>query len=86
MTLDDTHPAARAVQDAILHAMTPAQRFAMVEELTDATIRWSRDALRAQMPGAPESAVILRWIELVYGAELAARVTPFAPRLGLAPA
>ena len=82
MILDDTHPAIRRAQDALLRAMTPAQRFAMLEDLTDATIRWSRDALRAQMPGAPESQVILRWIEIVYGKQLAVRVAPFADRLG----
>jgi hypothetical protein len=82
VVLDDTHPAIRRAQDALLRTMTPAQRFAMLEDLTDATIRWSRDALRAQMPEAPESQVILRWIELVYGKEMAARVAPLADRLG----
>ena len=84
MVLDDTHPAIRRAQEALLRAMTPAQRFAMLEDLTDATIRWSRDSLRAQMPTAPESQVILRWIELVYGKEMAARVAPVADRLGVA--
>ena len=83
MVLDDTHPKIQRAHDALLRAMTPAQRFAMVEDLTDATIRWSRDALRTQMPGAPESQVILRWIELVYGRDLARRVAPFADRLGV---
>jgi hypothetical protein len=50
VVLDDTHPAIRRAQDALLRTMTPAQRFAMLEDLTDATIRWSRDALRAQCP------------------------------------
>ena len=85
MALEDTHPRIQRAQDELLRAMAPAQRFAMVEDLTDATIRWSRDALRAQMPGAPESQVILRWIELVYGKDLATRVAPFADRLGVAP-
>lgn len=82
MVLDDTHPSIRRAQDALLRAMTPAQRFSMLEDLTDATIRWSRDALRAHMPAASESQVILRWIELVYGKEMATRVSPFADRLG----
>ncbi len=84
MTIDDTHPTIRRAQTALLREMTPAQRFAMVEDLTDATIRWSRDALRAQMPGASESQVILRWIELVYGKDLARRVAPCVDRLGVA--
>jgi hypothetical protein len=83
--LDDTHPAARAVQTEILRKKTPAQRFAMVEEMTRDTTRWSRDALRERMPGASAQEVILRWIELVYGAELARRVRPLAHRLGETP-
>jgi hypothetical protein len=53
--------------------------------MTNDTIRWSRAALRELMPGAPESAVILRWIELVYGRDLAERVRPLRDRLGRAP-
>jgi hypothetical protein len=61
--MDDTHPTIRRAQTALLRAMTPARRFAMVEDLTDATI--------------------LRWIELVYGKDLAGRVAPCVDRLGV---
>ncbi len=85
METDDTHPRIRRLQDDLLRAMPPERRFAMLDDLTDATIRWSRDAIRAQIPDATEARVILRWIEVVYGKDLAARVTPLADRLGVAP-
>lgn len=81
--MDDTHPSIRRAQVALLRQMTPGQRVAIAEELTAVTVRLSRDAIRAQMPDAPESQVLLRWIELVYGKDLAVRVAPFADRLGV---
>lgn len=85
MALDDTHPDVRKAQLARLSQMTATERFQMAAELSAATVRWSRDAIRATMPGAPESQVILRWIEMVYGKNLAAGVAPFADRLGKQP-
>lgn len=85
MPLDDTHIEARAVQAEILRRMTPAQRFAMLERMTGDTTRWSREGLREVMPGAREQDVILRWIEIVYGRDIANRVRPFRHRLGVEP-
>lgn len=82
MTRDDTDAEARRIQLQVLRGMTEAQRVAAAEELTKITVHLSRTALREEMPGASESQVLLRWIELVYGKELAARVAPFAERLG----
>lgn len=82
MTVDDTHPDARRVQFERLRSMSIEQRFAMVEELTAMTTHLSRQAIRESMGDVPEHQVILRWIELVYGADLAARVAPYAERLG----
>jgi hypothetical protein len=84
MALDDTHHEARDVQFERLRAMSIEQRIAMVDELSAMTTHLSREAIRASMPGAPEHLVVLRWIELVYGRELAARVAPLAHRLGRA--
>jgi hypothetical protein len=81
--IDDTHPEARRVQFARLRSMTMGERIQMCDELSTMTTRLSRQAIRETMPDAPESAVILRWIELVYGKELAVRVAPFADRLGV---
>lgn len=83
MPIDDTHPEARRVQFARLRSMTMGERIQMCDELSAMTTRLSRQAIRETMPNAPESAVILRWIELVYGKELAVRVAPFADRLGM---
>ena len=54
----------------------------MLEELSAMTTFVSRQAIRETMPHASEQQVILRWIELVYGRDLAERVAPFAGRLG----
>lgn len=62
--------------------MTIDQRIAMVDELSAMTTHLSRQAVRAAMPGATEQQVILRWIELVYGRQLAERVAPLQHRLG----
>lgn len=83
VALDDTHPRARDVQIALLRAMPPERRFAMASELTRATIAWSRQAVRETMPGAAEDDVLLRWIEVTYGHELAARLRPIKSRLGI---
>ena len=82
MVLDDTHPEARAVQMERLRRMSIEERIAMADELSAMTTFLSRKAIREVMTGATESQVILRWIELVYGKELAARVAPLAHRLG----
>lgn len=65
--------------------MTIAERHAITEHLTAVTVKLSRDAIAARMPGASPADVILRWIELVYGKDLAARVAPFKDRLGVEP-
>lgn len=54
----------------------------MVDRMTRDTTRWSRAGLRELMPGASEHEVILRWIEVVYGREIADRIRPFKHRLG----
>lgn len=82
MFSDDTDPRARAVQAEILRAMPPERRAAQAIAMSADTTRWSRAAVRELMPEATESEVILRWIELVYGAELAERVRPLQSRLG----
>lgn len=82
MHLDDTSPEARAVQTECLRRLGEDGRLAMCLELSEMTTFLSRAAIRETMPGATEQQVILRWIELVYGPDLAARVAPFAERLG----
>lgn len=85
MPLDDTHPLVRQAQLERLRAMSFQERWAMMEQLTAMTTFLSREAIRRTMPGASESQVILKWIEVTYGKELAERVAPFADRLGKEP-
>jgi hypothetical protein len=72
--IDDTHPAVQARIDAIWAAMSPADRFAAMAEMTDFVITQSRAAIEATMPGASELEVQLRWSEIHYGRELTDRV------------
>lgn len=82
MVIDDTHPDIRRRQFECLRRMTEAERCALAIDLSGTTTWVSREAIRTVMPGATEQQVILRWIELVYGRELAAHVAPLADRLG----
>ncbi len=83
MNIDDTDARARKVQIEVLRGLDETQRFLQAESLTTEMVRLSRAALREEMPGATEQQVLLRWIELVYGKGLAARLAPFASRLGV---
>ena len=84
MFLDDTAPEVRARQFDRLRKMNEGERVAMAMELTRVATHLSRQAVRETMPGASESDVLLRWIELTYGPELARGVAPFKERLGRA--
>lgn len=72
--VNDTHPSADAVQRELLRRAGPAARAAIALRLSDGVVRRSRRALAQQMPGASDLEVKLRWVELWYGEELAARV------------
>lgn len=82
MVLDDTHPEARRVQFERLRQLGDGGRLAMVDELSAMTTFVSRQAICETMANASEQQVILRWIELVYGRDLAERVAPLVDRLG----
>lgn len=83
MTPDDTDPTVRRLQIERLRGMTMEQRLAITEELTAVAVQLSREAIAAQMPGASKGDIMLRWIELVYGKELADRIAPLKHRLGV---
>lgn len=82
MAQNDTDPTVQRLQTERLRSMTMEQRHAITEDLTAITVQLSREAIAASMPGASKSDVMLRWIELVYGKELADRVAPLKHRLG----
>jgi hypothetical protein len=72
--VNDTHPAAEAVQIELLRRAGATRRSGIALRLSQEVVERSRRALRARMPAASESDVRLRWVELWYGADLAARI------------
>ena len=72
--IGDTHPRVQARIDAIVAAMTPAERLAAMASMTEFVIEQSKAAIAATMPGAPALEVDLRWSEIHYGRELTDRV------------
>lgn len=83
IALDDPSTTVRRLQAECLRRMTVAERHAITEDLTATVVALSRRAIAARMPGASRGAVMLRWIEPVYGKELAMRVAPLQERLGV---
>lgn len=83
MAPDDTSATMRRLQADCLRRMTVAERHAITEDLTATAVALSRAAVAARMPGASRGTVMLRWIELVYGKDLAMRVAPSQDRLGV---
>lgn len=73
----DTHPAAERVQLELLRKAGVERRAAITRSLSRTVIALSRRELRARMPDASEEDVKLRWVELNYGPELAARVRAY---------
>jgi hypothetical protein len=70
----DTHPAAVRVQLELLRRAEAERRGSIMCSLSRAVIDLSRRALRERMPEATDAELLLRWAELHYGADLAARV------------
>lgn len=70
----DTHPDMEAIQIELLREASVAQRFARVRSLSQTTIELSRRAIRRRHPELDEVGVGLLFVELHYGADLAARV------------
>ncbi len=67
----DTSPEAERVQLDLLRRAGVAGRFQLLRSLTSAVVDASRRALSETMPGASEQEVLLRWVEIHYGQELA---------------
>jgi hypothetical protein len=74
VALTDTHPDAAAVQLDLLRRAGPARRAGLAMRLSTAAIRASRRAVALRHPELDEQDQLLRWAELHYGEELAARV------------
>jgi hypothetical protein len=67
----DTDLAAEQVQIELLRRATTSQRFQCARSMSQTVIELSRRALRRQMPEHSEQEMLLRFVELNYGAELA---------------
>jgi hypothetical protein len=70
----DTPPAIEALQIDLLRKAGTARRAALALSLSRAAIRASRRAIERRHPELDEQGVLLRWVELHYGDELAGRV------------
>ena len=70
----DTGADAERVQLDLLRRMGEARRAALGRSMSRAVIAMARAAIRRQHPELDEEGVRLRFIELVYGPALAARV------------
>ncbi|MCP4679801.1 MAG: hypothetical protein GY854_30780 [Deltaproteobacteria bacterium] len=70
----DTHPTAEKVQIDLLRQASPRRRVALVRSLSRTVIELSRRAIRRANPDASEDEVLLIFVSLHYGEDLAAAV------------
>ena len=70
----DTSAEAAAVQLELIRQMTPAERLEKTFRLSSQLLWNAKQAIRRQHPEFSERQVSLKFIELHYGAELAAAV------------
>jgi len=71
---NDTAAEAEAVQLECIRRMSPLERLRAGCRMSNRGRRLAFDAIRARHPDADETEVRLRFIELAYGADLAADV------------
>jgi hypothetical protein len=71
---NDTAAEAEAVQLECIRRMSPLDCLRAACRMSNRGRRLAFDAIRARLPDADETEVRLRYIELAYGAELAADV------------
>jgi len=72
--MNDTHPRVDAVQIELLRRAGATRRSEIALRLSDEVTRMSRRALAKTMAGESEREVLLRWVELWYSKELAAKL------------
>lgn len=78
----DTSPNAARVHAELLRRAGPLGRLRAGLALSRDAIALSREGLRRSRPGSTERDVLLEWVAIHYGSELAAKVSR---RLGRAP-
>jgi hypothetical protein len=70
----DTSAEAEAVQLQLIRDMSPSERLDKALRLSSQMMRWAKDAIRRRHPEFSTREVTVKFIELHYGAELAAAV------------
>jgi len=70
----DTDPKAEKVQLDLLRAATVARRTALAFSLSETVIGMARRAIRRQSPDLTDQDLLLRFVEIHYGPELAERL------------
>jgi hypothetical protein len=70
----DTLPGAERVQIGLLRRASTASRFRLVRSLSRTTMELTRRAIRRRRPEADEEEVLVEFVELHYGREIADRL------------
>jgi hypothetical protein len=76
----DTDPPVEKVQIALLRAASIAQRVAIAFSLSKTVIRLARDAIRRQNPQSTDREIMLSFVAINYGAELAENLRIYLQR------
>ena len=71
---NDTHPKAEAVQIALLRKAGQARRSRLMLSITQSTLNLSRHTIRQHYSHLSPLEQHLKFVELVYGADLAGRL------------
>ena len=80
--ISDTSAEAARVQLELIRSASPERRLAACFGFSRSMIALSRAALRDRFPELDEAELRLRWVELNYGADLAAQVRAHLHRRG----
>lgn len=73
----DTAPVVEQMQIAGLRRLSPGQRFALANQLTCSVFALSWQNFRRRHADQDEDAVARIWVQLLYGADLAARLAAY---------
>ena len=73
----DTAPAAEAVQIELLRKASVSRRLALARSLSTTVIELSRRAISRRHPDASDREVLLMWVRIHYGPELAQRLQAY---------
>ena len=74
---NDTSDAVARIQHGLLRKAGPGRRADVARSLSSTVIDLSRRALLDRMPTATPREVLLRWVALEYGGDLAERVATY---------